>query len=152
MEQTVLKQLASLQRMGRDALRDRWRMLYGTEPPAAYGTAQLVRRMAWRIQELRYGGLSDGARQRLREIADGDDLASGRKRPAKRKPGTLAPGTRLVRQWRGVEHVVTAMADGGFEWQGRRYRTLTAVAKAISGQHCSGPRFFGLVGPGKEAS
>ena len=89
---------------------------------------------------------------RLREIADGDDLASGRKRPRKRKPGVLAPGTRLIRHWHGVEQVVTAMADGGFEWEGRRYRTLTAVAKAISGQHCSGPRFFGLVGPGKEAS
>lgn len=150
MEQTVMKQLAALQRMDLEALRGRWRALYGTEPPVAYNKAQLVRRLAWRIQELHYGGLSDRARQRLREIADADNPAGGRRRQPKRKAGTLAPGTRLVRHWRGVEHIVTATSDGGFEYQGRRHRTLTAVAKTISGQHCSGPRFFGLVGPGKE--
>jgi len=133
-------------------LRDKWLALYGAEPPAAYGKAQLVRRLAWRVQELRYGGLSDMARRRLREIADGDELASGKQRPPRRKRRLLAPGTRLVRHWHGVEHVVIAAADGGFEWNGTRCRTLTAVAKAITGQHWSGPRFFGLVGPGKERS
>ena len=64
--------------------------------------------------------------------------------------GLVSPGTRLVRHWHGAEHIVTATADGGLEYQGKRYRTLTAVAKVISGQHCSGPRFFGLVG--REAS
>ena len=152
MEPTVLKQVTSLQRMPLAELRDRWRMLFGKEPPVAYGTPQMVRRLAWRIQELHYGGLSDAARKRLREIADGDELARGQRRPPKRKAGPLSPGTRLVRHWRGVEHTVTATADGGLEYQGKRYRTLTAVAKAISGQHCSGPRFFGLAGPGKEAS
>jgi len=152
MEQTVLKTLTRIGRMPVGDLRDQWRALYGTEPPAAYGKAQLVRRLAWRIQELRYGGLSDKARLRLRDIADGDELASGKQRPPRRKRRLLAPGTRLVRHWHGVEHVVTATADGGFEWNGTRYRTLTAVAKAITGQHWSGPRFFGLVGPGKERS
>jgi len=152
MQETVLKQLAALRRMDLEALRDRWRLLFGTEPPAAYKPEQIVRRLAWRIQELRYGGLSEAARRRLKEIADGDELARGERRPSRRKRGALAPGTRLVRHWHGVEHVVTATADGGLEYQGKRFRTLTAVAKAISGQHCSGPRFFGLVGPGKEAS
>ena len=151
MEQTVLKQLAAVQRMGLAALRDRWRALLGTEPPASYAKAQLVRRLAWRVQELRFGGLSDRARQRLRQIADGDELAGGRKRPPRpRKRTALAAGTRLVRQWRGVEHIVTATADGGFEWDGRRYRTLSAVAKAMTGQHVSGPRFFGLASTNKE--
>ena len=151
-EQSALKQLTKLGRMPLGALRDQWRALYGTDPPAAYGKAQLMRRLAWRTQELHYGGLSDRARYRLRKIADGDELASGRQRPTRRKRHILAPGTRLVRQWQGIEHVVTTMADGGFEWGGRRYRTLTAVAKAITGQHCSGPRFFGLVSPSKEGS
>jgi len=148
-DQTVLETLARIGRMGTDELRDRWRALYGTEPPASYTRAQLVRRLAWRVQELHFGGLSDRARRRLREISDGDELASGKKRlPKPRKRRTLAPGTRLARHWRGVQHVVTALGDG-FEWDGRRYRTLSAVAKAMTGQHISGPRFFGLVGPGK---
>lgn len=152
MEPTVLQQVAALKRMDAAALRGRWLALFGREAPAAYKPEQLVRRLAWRIQELRYGGLSDAARQRLRQIADGDELGRGQRRAARRKGAGLAPGTRLVRHWHGVEHVVTATADGGLEYQGKRYRTLTAVALAISGQHCSGPRFFGLVGPGKEAS
>jgi len=151
MQQTVLETLARIGRMDVDELRDQWRALYGTEPPASYAKAQLVRRLAWRVQELRFGGLSDRARRRLREIANGDDLAGGRKRPPKpRKRSSLAAGTRLVRQWRGVKHVVTALADGGFEWNGRRYRTLSAVAKAMTGQHVSGPRFFGLASTNKE--
>ena len=152
MEPTVLQQVAALKRMDAAALRGRWLALFGREAPAAYKPEQLIRRLAWRIQELRYGGLSDAARQRLREIADRDELASGRRRPFKRKSGHLAPGTRLVRHWHGVEHVVTATADGGLEYQGKRYRTLTAVAAVITGQHHSGPRFFGLTGPGKEQS
>lgn len=150
MEQTILKQLTALRRMGLEALRERWRALFGTEPPASYVRAQLLRRLAWRIQELHYGGLSDAAWQRLREIADGDDLACGKRRLPKSGRRAVVPGTRLVRHWHGVEHIVTATADGGFEWAGRRYRTLTAVAKAITGQHCSGPRFFGLARNGKE--
>ena len=150
-QQTVLQTLARIERMDVNELRDQWRTLFGAEPPASYAKAQLIRRMAWRVQEVRFGGLSDRAQQRLDMIADRDELANGRKRPPKpRKRAALAAGTRLVRQWRGVEHVVTALADGGFEWDSRRYRTLSAVAKAITGQHVSGPRFFGLASTTKE--
>ncbi len=152
MEQTVLKQLGALQRMEIESLRMHWRALYGTEPPASYARAQLVRRLAWRVQELHYGGLSEAAQRRLAEIADADEMAGGKRKPTRRQGQAVAPGMRLIRHWHGAEHVGTALADGDFEWGGRRYRTLTAVAKAISGQHCSGPRFFGLTGPGKEAS
>lgn len=152
METTVLQQVTTLKRMNTETLRQRWLVLFGREAPAAYKPEQLIRRLAWRIQELHYGGLSDAARQRLQQIADGDELARGERRPAKRKGNGLAPGTRLVRHWHGVEHIVAATADGGLEYQGKRYRTLTAVAEVISGQHCSGPRFFGLAGAGKEAS
>jgi len=150
-DQTVLETLARIGRMDVGELRDQWRALYGSEPPASYAKAQLVRRLAWRVQELRFGGLSDRARHQLREIADGDELAGGKKRPPNpRKRRRLASGTRLVRQWRGVEHIVIALAGGGLEWDGRRYRTLSAVAKAMTGQHVSGPRFFGLAISSKE--
>jgi hypothetical protein len=151
-EKTILETLARIGRLGVSELRDQWRALFGSEPPSAYGKAQLVHRLSWRIQELHYGGLSEHAKQRMQKIAGSDELASGRKRPPKRKRSVMAPGTRLVRHWRGVEHVVTALAGGGLEWNKKRYRTLSAVAKAITGQHCSGPRFFGLVSMRKEDS
>src|SRR5512146_364978 len=144
MELTVVQQVAALQKASLALLRERWRVLMGTEPPKAYNTAQLVRRLAWRIQELHYGGLSRTAKAQLRLIAEADDLARHSPRQSKRRRNVVTPGTRLVRVWRGAEHVVTAMADGGFEYGGRRYRTLSAVAKDITGQHLSGMRFFGL--------
>jgi len=148
-ELTVLQQVGALGRMPLPQLRDTWKVLLGRDAPASYRPEQLVRRLAWRVQELRYGGLSQAARENLRRIAAEDDLTVGRPRVPKRRNGFLTPGTRLVRSWGGADHSVTATADGGFEYAGKRYRTLTAVAKAITGQHMSGPRFFGLAA-GKE--
>ena len=150
MQPTVLQQVTAIGRMAPPELRAKWRALFGRDAPAGYRPAQLTRRLAWRIQELHYGGLSQKAQDTLRQIAAGDNLASGRRRAPQRRPGALAPGTRLIRAWRGADHVVTATVDGGFEHAGRRFRTLTAVALAITGQHLSGPRFFGLA-QGKEA-
>jgi hypothetical protein len=93
MEPTVLQQVATLKRMDAATLRGRWVALFGREAPAAYKPEQLIRRLAWRIQELRYGGLSDAARQRLRDIAEGDELARGERRMPRRKGAGLAPGT-----------------------------------------------------------
>lgn len=144
MELTVVQQVAALQKASLPVLRERWRVLMGTEPPKAYNSARLVRRLAWRLQELHYGGLSHTAKARLRLIAEADELARRSLRQSKRRKNVVTPGTRLVRTWRGAEHIVTAIADGSFEYNGRRYRTLTAVAKDITGQHLSGMRFFGL--------
>ena len=144
MELTVLQQVTALRRTPLVTLRERWKALFGRDAPASYRPEQLVRRLAWRVQEVHYGGLSQAARENLRRIAAEDDLASGRCRSLKRRAGALAPGTCLIRSWGGTDHVVTAMADGSSEYSGKRYRTLTAVAKAITGQHLSGPRFFGL--------
>ena len=152
MEPTVLQQVASLAEMPLAELRDRWQALFGRAAPAAYKPKQLIRRLAWRIQELHYGGLSDAATERLRGIAEQDRLTSGSGARRSRSRRALAAGTRLIREWRGVEYVVTAVWGGGFECGGRRYRTLSAVAKAITGQHTSGPRFFGLARHGKEPS
>ena len=149
MEPTVLQQVAALRKMPLAALRRRWQALFGTDPPG-YSAEHMVRRLAYRLQELRYGGLSDAAARRLADESRAVATAAGkgRKRRPKRSTG-LAPGTRLVREWHGQRHEVTACHDGALEYAGKRFRTLSAVAKAISGQHCSGPRFFGLPTAGR---
>jgi hypothetical protein len=151
MEPTVLQQVAALRKMPLEALRQRWRALFGTDAPA-YSAEHMVRRLAYRLQELHYGGLADTAQKQLARVATEETKAAGTRRDARRKRKAVnapAPGTRLVREWRGQRHEVTVCHDRTFEYAGKRFRTLSAVAKAISGQHCSGPRFFGLAGPGK---
>ena len=144
METTVLQQVTELSGMAYSALKDRWLILFGTDPPA-YKREHMIRRLAYRIQELAYGGLSDAATEQLGQIAAAADFGgqATRKKRRKVKSTQPLPGTRLVREWRGVRHEVTAVV-GGFEYQGRPYRSLSAVAKAITGAHWSGPQFFGL--------
>jgi hypothetical protein len=148
MEQTVLRQLAELPKMPFDGLKERWRALYGTEPPA-YSRQHLVRRLAYRIQELAYGGLAEETKAKLEQIADEHDQARAKKR-GKRQTNTPPAGTRLVRQWRGQRHIVTVTHDGGYEYGGKRYKSLSCVAKVITGAHRSGPLFFGLQRAGKD--
>lgn len=144
MDPTVLQQVTAIQRMSLSALRERWKVLMGADPPRAYKPEQLVRRLAYRVQELHYGGLSQTAQRKLAEIADRDEDRRKRRRPGRQMRDMPATGTRFVREWHGQEHIVTATHDGGFEFSGQRYRTLTAVAKVITGQHLNGRRFFGL--------
>ena len=150
MEKTVLQQLTELEGMAYPALKERWRSLYGTDPPA-YKREHMVRRLAYRVQELAYGGLADDTKAELERIAEEDERQRQGARARRRKPkGTHpTPGTRLVREWNGQRHEVTA-TEGGFEYSGRRYKSLSAIAKAITGAHWSGPQFFGLRTP-KEA-
>ena len=154
MERSVLRQVTELTGMSYKTLKDRWRSLYGTDPPA-YKRAHMVRRLAYRIQELAYGGLSDKTKAELEHIAAQDEANRATRTKRRRKPKTThpIPGTRLVRLWKDQRHIVTATMDG-FEYDGRRYRSLSAIAKAITGAHWSGPQFFGLRTPkqAKEAS
>jgi len=147
METTVLKQLAELEGMSYAALKERWRELYETDPPA-YKRQHMIRRLAYRIQELAYGGLSDETKAELERIAEEDEQCRKARAPRrqKRKGTQPVPGTRLIREWQGKRYEVTALADG-FEYAGRRYRSLSAVAKAITGAHWSGPQFFGVRTP-----
>ena len=143
MEKTVLQQLTELPSLPFPALKDRWRSLYGTEPPA-YKREHLVRRLAYRIQELAYGGLPDATKAELEQIAEADERQPRKAGPAKKKATqALIQGTRLIREWDGRRHEVT-VADGGFDYNGKRYRSLSAIAKIITGGHWSGPYFFGL--------
>ena len=134
------------------ALKERWRGLYGTEPPA-YKRVHMIRRLAYRIQELAYGGLPDDTKAELERIAEEDERHRQLARAQRRKSKTThpLPGTRLVREWNGQRYEVTAV-EGGFEYAGRKYRSLSAIAKVITGAHWSGPQFFGLRTPKKEAT
>jgi hypothetical protein len=140
----LLKQLAELPALPQDRLQALWREYFGKEPPA-YRRGFLVRGLAHRIQELTYGGLSPAHQARLDAlIADQEAPNKGRKRQKEMPNGErLLLGTRLVREWRGVAHEVTAI-PAGFEYQGRPYKSLSAAARAITGTHWNGPLFFGL--------
>ncbi len=147
MEVTILRQLTELQGLPYPALKDRWRSLYGTDPPA-YKRQHMVRRLAYRIQELAFGGLSEQTKTELERIATEEEARCPMTKKKLRKTKTTRPipGTRLVRDWNGHRHIVTATTDG-FEYNGRRYKSLSAIAKAITGAHWSGPQFFGLRTP-----
>ena len=118
-------------------LRGEWRRLHRAPPPMRLSRDLLTRAIAYRLQEQAYGGLSKSI---LRKLEHRNFASGAQKRAA---PISLKPGARLVREWRGVTHTVLVQTDG-FEWNGRRYRSLTLVARKITGAHWSGPRFFGL--------
>ena len=133
--------LAALKTTSTADLKAQWRELFGREPPP-YNRRYLESRLAYRIQELAYGGLKPGTLRRLERLGeqvDGGKDATRRRRSDK-KP---MAGTRLVREYQGVEHAVT-VTDTGYEWQGRPYRSLSAIARAITGTRWNGPLFFGL--------
>jgi hypothetical protein len=141
MKQTVLAQLAALKNAPAEALKARWRELFDSEPPA-YNRRFLESRLAYRVQELAYGGLSRETLERLKAVA----RQHANKDPAERKAKpALRPvaGTSLIREWQGVEHCVT-VRSGDFEYQGRPYKSLSSVARAITGTKWNGLVFFGL--------
>ncbi len=142
----VLAQVAALPGKNTRELNQLWRKLFNTDPPQA-GKPYLVRRLAYRLQELAHGGLGSTASTILDGLAKGDPKDAGA--PAKPETMLPAPGARLIREWKGVEYTVTVL-EKGFEYQGRKYRSLSAVAKAITGTHWSGPLFFGLRKGGKK--
>jgi hypothetical protein len=118
-----------------------WRDLFETEPPP-YNRRFLESRLAYRIQEFAYGGLKRETIERLEALGeklDRGDIARRRTRVQDR-PIT---GTQLIREWQGVEHCVTVLRDG-YEWQGRPYKSLSAVARAITGTRWNGLIFFAL--------
>ena len=145
MSDSVLASIAALSALPMPALKERWRELFQTDPPP-FNRAYLESRLTYRIQELAYGGLSQTTVARLDAIA-ADDKYIDREAARKRLPERPVPGTRLVREWQGVEHAVTVL-DDGFEYCGRPYKSLSAVARAITGTRWSGPLFFGVRMPG----
>jgi len=130
--------LARVSEISGEELKAEWARRYGA--PAPNLSPELLRLgIGYRLQEQKHGRISGGTRTLLRQVAA---LAreGGGKKPMPRK---LTPGTRLVRDWRGEGHTVIVLADG-FEYDGQHWKTLTAIARAITGTHWNGPRFFGL--------
>ena len=126
-------EIAHLRSLAIDALRRRWRVMFGRTPPAALSKDLLGRMMACRLQEQAFGSLD---RESLRFL---DGLARHGGAPRRQ----LKPGTVLVRDYHGQRHTVTVAPDG-FNWQGTTYPSLSAIARAITGTAWSGPRFFAL--------
>jgi len=131
--------LEALPALSPDELRREWRRLYRTQPPRL-SRDLLIRAIAYRIQELRYGGLGKATGRKLAALVE-----------ARRSDGEIAPegpqriraGARLVREWNGRTHTVT-VEEESFTYAGRSYRSLSAIAREITGARWSGPRFFGL--------
>jgi hypothetical protein len=140
-KQDVPARLAALAGADIRDLKNEWRSLFGTEPPP-YNRRFLESRLAYRIQELAYGGLKAELvthLEALGEQIDGKNMILRRVRQEQRP----VPGTRLLREYHGVEHIATVTRDG-FEYQGRPYQSLSAVARAITGTRWNGWAFFGL--------
>ena len=138
---SVVTQLAALKRMTVVELKAKWESLFGTPAPNN-SRSYLELRLSYRVQELTLGGLSRETRRTLDLLADEIEGRVGRKTIIA-DPRNPVVGTRLVREWDGVEHTVTVMKDG-FDWQGRKFKSLSAVARAITGTQWNGYRFFGL--------
>ncbi len=121
-------------------LRNRWKTVFGHSAPKSLRRNFLARAVAYQMQVEAYGGLSVATKRRLREIAN-----AVRNGDANAIPGSsrIKPGTQMIRQWQNATHTVTALADG-FEWNGRTYKSLSAVANAITGTNWNGFSFFGI--------
>ena len=164
----ITQEVARLEVMPMAALKERYAEVFG-EPCRSGNRRFLVRRIAWRLQAIREGGLSERAQRRAAELADDADL---RVRPPKgiipvtsdtvvrtgrvaigpiaspRDSRLPAPGTAIRRQYKGRTLVVKVL-DTGFEFEGERYRSLSAIAKKVTGANWNGMHFFGLTGEGK---
>lgn len=116
---------------------------YFPRRPAYPNRGYLESRIAYKLQEAAYGGLSPETRQRLEAIGAKHSKITLRAKP---REFNFAPGTLLLREWGEREHQVRVTAEGLFAYQGKTFKSLTAVARHITGTHWSGPQFFGLVG------
>ena len=130
-------ELARLMEMSRPQLAMAWQQQFGCQSPFKCGTEFVRQVLGWKWQADQLGGLSPQDRRRLMKHGDCQKLQVSR----------LAPGTRLIRLWQGKNHQVTVL-DDGYSYDGQRWKSLSAIARAITGTPWSGPLFFGLK-PGK---
>jgi Protein of unknown function (DUF2924) len=140
MQADVSNRIAQLRSLSRKKLIELWQELYGKASPPEIRRELMVPFLAYRMQEKRYGGLKTSTRSELRRIA----------RSLERKPSaelSIRPriklGTRLCRRWRGKMHEIF-VTESGYEYCGIGYRSLSEVARKITGTRWSGPAFFGL--------
>lgn len=159
-------EVAALGTLAREELVEHWRKDHGCEPPSGVRRELLIRSAAWHLQRRRLGGLSAGTKRQLKEAMRrveagmarktggrlGDDKrvnaiklgpATARSASSGKTRNTPSPGARLLREWNGRTHVVDVI-ENGFVFDGQVFRSLSAIARQITGVQWSGPRFFGL--------
>ena len=141
-QESIPARLAALKTTSTPDLKTQWRDLFDSEPPP-FNRRYLESRLAYRIQELAYGGLKPETIKRLEALGERLDGGDKKKRGIHADLDRPINGTRLIREWQGVEQIVTVTADG-FDWQGRPYKSLSAIARAITGTRWNGWVFFGL--------
>jgi hypothetical protein len=139
---TLEEQLAEIPKLDASALSAGWTALFGRPPPANLSKRLLEHAAAYHAQAKVHGGLSNGPRRKLIDAGRRKTSANDKYSEPKRR-SAMTPGSRLVREWHGRSHTVE-VAERGFLYAGQRYRSLSAVARIITGSRWSGPRFFGL--------
>lgn len=142
MPDAIVRQLSQLHLMGLPALRAKFKELYGFETGCTK-VEVLRRRLAFRAQELHFGGLTEREEEKMDDSIKNDPVILGAKQSEK-KAKRLLHGTRLVRIWKGKKYEVTLGDDEKYEYNGIYFKSLSAVAKAITGTHWNGKTFFGV--------
>lgn len=143
----LAREIASLSALDMTALRKKWVALFGADPSPRLGRFFMVRAVGYRLQERALGGLKLPTQRILDRVCEGHEEGAVTRIP-KRRAGA---GTVLIREWRGVTHRVTVL-DHEVVYRGRRYKSLSEVARAITGARWSGPAFFGLKRRTKETA
>ena len=142
-QEQVEAEIAHLRGLDLHGLRARWRTSFGRQAPAHLPKHLLLRLLAYRVQADALGDLDSATLRYLNRLA-GSQANASTPRPAE---AAVRPGTVLIREWNGACHRVMALEEG-FAWNGRTFRSLSGVARAITGTRWNGPRFFGLRGTG----
>jgi len=133
-DKKLLSKIAALPSITTPELKKMWRELYGSEPPA-FNRVHLEQRLTYRLQEIAYGGLNERIIEQLKKL---------RSKKSEGKKMVKPPmGTVLVKEYDGIEHRVRVLADG-LDYNGQKFKSLSAIAKQITGTHWNGPMFFGL--------
>jgi hypothetical protein len=133
-------EIRKLTALPRKALAERWRAIFEADPPKGVRKRFLIGAVAYEMQARRYGDLKPMLRRRLLNIGEGYSIDGAARGVTSVK---LKSGARIFRDWNGLTHMVEVVEDG-FIWNGGQYRSLSAIARAITGARWSGPRFFGL--------
>ncbi len=139
-ERKLKTEIARLRDLDLQELRAVWQAHYGTRAPKTLRRRILILSIAWRIQADAAGGLKPATRKYLRQVAEGARSGVPVRPPS---AGRIKPGTKLIRVWQDKTHTVTALADG-FEWQGTWYRSLSEIARTMTGTRWNGLVFFGV--------
>lgn len=141
---SVLSEITVLRCKSRLQISARYEELFGKTPAANLTTPFIIKRILWRLQEIRYGGITRKAEELLDRIADTDKLANLDPDCPKNGKPPKAGGRQIKKEWHGTTYIVTVDDDGIYFYNGRPYKSLSAVAKEITGTHWNGKTFFGI--------